>query len=357
MKKLTAGIFTIMLGLIAVDANAAITSKAYVDDGLATKADKTKLTEAVETINTTLGTKANSADVYTKTAADAAFANKATQTKVGTADLTTTAKDLSAAVNELNANKVTSDQVTTAIEGAITGENGAIKDAIDAAVAGKADKSYVDTELGKKADDSDLSALDARVTTNTTNIGTNTTAIAKLNGDASTAGSVAKAIADEITRANGAYDAAGSADAVQTALNTYKTSNDAAVALKADKSTIGDVAEGKTVVQMINEAKTAATYDDTAVKASIQENANAIDAIEKSDVMTSGATKAKIDAIATNTTAIEANTAEIAKKANTTDLSILAKATIPAACATGECVLKYTNGTYSWEPIDLTYGD
>lgn len=361
MKKLTAGIFTIMLGLIAVDANAAITSKAYVDDGLATKA--------------------NSADVYTKTDADAAFANKATQTKVGTADLTTTAKDLSAAVNELNANKVTSDQVTTAIEGAITGENGAIKDAIDAAVEGKADKSYVDTELGKKADDSDLSALDARVTTNTNNIGTNTTAIATLNGDASTAGSVAKAIADEVTRANGAYDAkgdaaqaltdaktyadglaenydaAGSAAAVQDALDAYKTSNNAAVALKADKSTIGDVAEGKTVVQMINEAETAAKYNDAEVKASIKANADAIDAIEASDVMTSGATKAKIDAIATNTTAIEANTAEIAKKANTTDLSILAKATIPAACATGECVLKYTNGTYSWEPIDLTYGD
>ena len=39
MKKLTAGIFTVMLGLVAVDANAAITSKAWVESKLATKQD------------------------------------------------------------------------------------------------------------------------------------------------------------------------------------------------------------------------------------------------------------------------------------------------------------------------------
>ena len=56
----------------------------------------------------------------------------------------------------------------------------------------------------------------------------------------------------------------------------------ASLAKQADvdslKSTIGTVADGKTVVQMISDAQTAATYDDTAVKADIAANAAAIEA-------------------------------------------------------------------------------
>lgn len=43
---------------------------------------------------------------------------------------------------------------------------------------------------------------------------------------------------------------------------------------------IGAVAEGKTVVEMISDAQTAATYDDTQVKSDIKANTDAIDAIE-----------------------------------------------------------------------------
>jgi len=43
---------------------------------------------------------------------------------------------------------------------------------------------------------------------------------------------------------------------------------------------VGEVPEDKTVVQMIADAQTAATYDDTQVKADIKANADAIDAIE-----------------------------------------------------------------------------
>ena len=43
---------------------------------------------------------------------------------------------------------------------------------------------------------------------------------------------------------------------------------------------VGTVTEGKTVVEMIEDAKTAATYDDTAVKADIKTNADDIDALE-----------------------------------------------------------------------------
>ena len=102
--------------------------------------------------------------------------------------------------------------------------------------------------------------------------------------------------------------------ATQAALTTvdgkfanYTTTADMNTKLeaKADKTTIGTVPEGKTVVKMIEEAKTSATYDDTALK-------GRVDTIEKSDVMTSGATKAKIDAIATNTAGVADNKAAVA---------------------------------------------
>lgn len=370
MKKLTASIFTVMLGLVAVDANAAITSKKYVDDALATKAaaaDVTALqgavgthTSQIGTINTTLEGKADSAtslagygitDAYTKGEVDTELAKKQNLLKSGTGGNIT----VNGAGNVITG--ITADGT-----GAVVLQTGTVA-----------------TAEGLEELEGRVDTAEGDITTLKANVATNTGAIAKLNGDATTDGSVAKAIADEVTRANAAYDAkgaaaaaetaakeyadgladnydaAGAAAAVQGALNEYKTSNDAAVALKADKSTIGTVEEGKTVVQMINEAKTAATYDDTEVRGLITTNANAIEAIEASDVMTSGATKAKIDAIATNTAAIETNATEIAKKANTADLNAIATATISAACATGECVLKYSAGVYSWEPIELTY--
>ena len=57
----------------------------------------------------------------------------------------------------------------------------------------------------------------------------------------------------------------------------------------------GEVAEGKTIVGMIAEAKAEATYDDTAIKALIKDNADAISAL------TEGAVKDNTDAIASLT--------------------------------------------------------
>ena len=76
-------------------------------------------------------------------------------------------------------------------------------------------------------------------------VATNTAAIATLNGDETTAGSVKKAVKDASDTIN---------------------------------AKIGDVAEGKTVVQMIEDAKTTATYDDTEIRGLIQDNADAIEA-------------------------------------------------------------------------------
>lgn len=77
------------------------------------------------------------------------------------------------------------------------------------------------------------------------------------------------------------YDALGAAATVNSALETYKGTNDAAVVaakkagddaqadVDALEAKVGTVAEGKTVVQMISDAQAAATYDDTQVKANI----------------------------------------------------------------------------------------
>ena len=84
----------------------------------------------------------------------------------------------------------------------------------------------------------------------------------------------AKVHKHEIADVNGLSDAIADAKAAGTAASTalgeYQTTNDAAVKANADaidavEASIGIVTEGKTVVEMISDAQTAATYDDTAL--------------------------------------------------------------------------------------------
>ena len=111
----------------------------------------------------------------------------------------------------------------------------------------------------------------------------NTDAIAVLNGSDTTAGSVAKAVYDAKTEIN---------------------------------NKIGTVEEGKTLVQMISDAQTAATYDDTEVRGLISDNADAISDLdgEVGDLITLkttekttvvGAINEVVDAVAAHKTAID----------------------------------------------------
>ena len=156
-------------------------------------------------------------------------------------------------------------------------------------------KSYTDTEIGK---------LDADIT--------------------SAAVEAGKGIQVQVVEANGKitnvnvtgnfdnkYDAAGAAATVDGKLESYKTSNDAAVAaakkagddaqadVDALEAKVGTVAEGKTVVGLIDEAKQAAieaaTYDDTQVKADIAANATAI--AKKADSTTVSAIDGRVATI------------------------------------------------------------
>lgn len=106
-----------------------------------------------------------------------------------------------------------------------------------------------------------------------------------------------------------AYDKSGDADAALASAKSYadgkdtaiaeakKAGTDAQSAVDALSDKVGTVTEGKTVVQMIADAQTAATYDDTAVKASIKSNADAIATLNGASTVTGSVDKKIADAI------------------------------------------------------------
>ena len=356
MKKLTAGILTVMLGIVAANsADASIASKGYVDTKVGAKVSTSDF-ETFKGTNTTAiadakkaGTDANAALETYKTTASDTFATK-----------TALSDGLATKQNTLKA-----------------GTNIEIKDDGTIGTVGIA------TTEG-------LNALE-------TTVAGHTTALDKLNGTAETEGSVAKSIADAVAKTKTAYEAADAttlqsakdyadglagnyataaqgakadtavqpaaiADmetktnaaatyATQAALTTvdgkfanYTTTADMNTKLeaKADKTTIGTVPEGKTVVKMIEEAKTSATYDDTALK-------GRVDAIEKT-----GITAEKVAQIETNKTGVADNKAAVEKvAADVASLGSLAKAA-PGECAssTKKCALVFDGTDYTWEVIE-----
>lgn len=102
----------------------------------------------------------------------------------------------------------------------------------------------------------------------------NTAAITKLNGDAKTEGSVAKAVADAQA---GLESKISAADA--KAAGAQSTADAAKAAAAAVDAKIGEVPEGSTVIAEIQKVKDAA-YDDTEVRGLIKTNADDIDKLE-----------------------------------------------------------------------------
>lgn len=106
-----------------------------------------------------------------------------------------------------------------------------------------------------------------------------------------------------------AYDKSGDADAALASAKSYADGKDSAIAAAKKAGTdaqsavdalsdkVGTVTEGKTVVQMIADAQTAATYNDTAVKASIKSNADAIATLNGASTVTGSVDKKIADAI------------------------------------------------------------
>ena len=137
-----------------------------------------------------------------------------------------------------------------------------------AAVQGNLDtyKASNDTAVAaaKKAGDDAQANLNAYKATNDAAVKTNTDAIAAIN--AADTGILAQAK----TYADGKDTAIAAAK---------KAGDDAQADVDALEAKVGTVPADKTVVQMISEAQTAATYDDTQVKEDIKANADAIGAL------------------------------------------------------------------------------
>ena len=154
-------------------------------------------------------------------------------------------------------------------------------------------KAYVDAKTSGIATDAALGELQGRVKTAEDDID----AIELLVGSKSVETQINEKI--EGLKLSETYEPIGKgaeeAGKVSSALESYKTTNDAAVKAASDAAgvadgkavaaqnavdalsgKVGDVPADKTVVQMISDAQTAATYDDTKVKEDIQANADAI---------------------------------------------------------------------------------
>ena len=201
---------------------------------------KYQVKQASDAINATIGTVAEGKTVV-QMISDAQTAATYDDTKVKE-DIAANAKAISdevtraKAAEQANA-KAISDEVARAkeVEAGLDAYIGEIpadatsENVVDYILEAIEENAYDDTQVKK-----DIKA--------------NADAIAVLNGSDTTTGSVAKAVAD---------------------------------AKKEINDKIGTVPSDKTVVQMISDAQTAATYDDEEVRGLISDNADAIDALEE----------------------------------------------------------------------------
>ena len=266
MKKLTAGIFTVMLGLCATSgADAAVASKGYVDTKVGVNTQS--ITELTQTVKDN------------KTAAENAIAGEKSARETAVSGLNT--------------------RLTTA--------EGTIAQHTD-------DISAINAELDTVASSATVTALQTQVGEGTVDSRIETAKQAAIDA----------AAADATTKANNAL-ADAKADAEKyidvTELATSQSEQNTAIetAYKAaDKKitdSIGTVPADKTVVGMIAEAQTAATYDDTEVRGLVSANTNAIATLNGND-QTEGSVAYKVKAledgaVATNTAAIETNAGDI----------------------------------------------
>ena len=211
MKKLTAGIFTVMLGLCATSgADAAVASKGYVDTKVGANTQSiTELTGEVTDLQTQVGEGTVDSRIETakQAAIDAAAADATTKANNALADAKADAEKY------IDATELATSQLeqNTAIETAYKAADKVITDSIGTVPADKTVVGMIaEAQTAATYNDTEVRGL----------ITANTNAIETLNGDAQTAGSVAKSIADEFTKANLSQYA--TTKAMETALTAYE---------------------------------------------------------------------------------------------------------------------------------------
>ena len=270
MKKLTAGIFIIMLGLCATSgADAAVASQGYVDTKVGINTQSiTELTDDVTALQTQVGEGTVDSRISTakQAAIDAAAADATTKANKALEDAKADAEKY---IDETELTTSQSEQ-NTAIEAAYKAADKKITDSIGTVPADKTvvgmiaeaqtAATYDDTEVRglvsantnaisainntetgilavakKYADNNDADTIydDTEVRGLIT---ANTNAIETLNGDDQTEGSVAKSIADAFTQAN--LSKYATTEAMNTALTAYELkSNLKALAYKGTVDT------------------------------------------------------------------------------------------------------------------------
>ncbi len=136
-------------------------------------------------------------------------------------------------------------------------------------------------------------ALDAYKASNDPKVAANATAAAEAKTAAENAQAAADAAQNTANSKTTMAEVEAKGYATKTEAQGYANAKDAAIAeakaageaaqsdVDALKAKVGTVAEGKTVVKMIEEAQAAATYDDTKVKEDIAKNATAIAGVKE----------------------------------------------------------------------------
>ena len=163
-----------------------------------------------------------------------------------------------------------------------------------AALEGKVDVNVVSTAISTAKTE----AITAAGTAADTKVATAKTAILGEEGYEQTVKSAYELANSKTTMT--AVEAKGYAvkTEVDTAVADAKSAGTAAqAAVTALDAKVGTVTEGKTVVQMISEAQSAATYNDAAVKADIKKNTDAITVLNGTDTVDGSVKKTVKDAI------------------------------------------------------------
>lgn len=239
MKKLTAGIFTVMLGIVAANsADAAVASRGYVDQEVGKKQDTLKVDGWDANLAGSNGIDVKIVDgKITIDGTGTAYDDKTIK-----ADIEANKNAIAGHTTSIGENKTAIDGLKTSKEDSANKETTYNKDATDKAV--KFPTVAVAEEIAKAAADAvstDLTTLKGRVDTNETNIGTNTNAITKLNADKTTEGSVDYKIDAATTTITNAYTAADSA--LDTKIKTAQTQADKGVADAATAKQAADAAQ------------------------------------------------------------------------------------------------------------------
>ena len=340
MKKLTTGIFTVMLGLCATSgADAAVASQGYVDTKV--RANTQSITELTQTVannksaaeeaiadakkagtdvaaaletyktdnNAAVALKANSADVYTKsevytkTQADAEFMNSsevndaissavtgengALKDYAKVTDLNATNQNVTANTNAISAINNEQTGILALAKADATSKANAAQSAAASALSAYQTTNDAAVEAAKSAADAAKATANSAVSVNesqATAISANTTAIETLNGGADVTGSVAKSIADEFTKANLSQYA--TTDAMNTALLSYELKSN--LKALAYKGTVGT-----------NDIDNLAVTTDKLANGAVDANKLAENAVTNAAVADGALSQGKIDGLDT----------------------------------------------------------